>query len=81
MTSRKDTLARYFFCFLPRFRTEIGAPPNFCPKYQDVSDVLQQEVGEKFGVRQKTVLSLHRQKKKATPTNGIANEKKDKFKV
>jgi len=27
-----------------------------------VSDVLQQEVGEKFGVRQKTVLSLHRQK-------------------
>jgi hypothetical protein len=46
-----------------------------------VSDVLQQEVGEKFGVRQKTVLSLHRQKKKATPTNGIANEKKDKFKV
>ena len=70
------------FCLKkPRFRTEIGASPHFCPKYPEVSDVHQQEVGEKFGARQKTVLPLHRQKQKATPTNGIANEKKDKFKV
>jgi hypothetical protein len=30
-----------------------------------VSDVREQEVGEKFGMRQKTVLPLHRQKFKA----------------
>ena len=48
--------------FWPRFRTEIGAIFIVCPRLTGVSDTLLQEVGEKFGMRRKTVLPLHRQK-------------------
>jgi hypothetical protein len=62
------------------FRTENGGISCDCPKYTSVSDTLLQEVGRKFGMRVKTVLTLHRQKDKS-PTAERCGNKEKRFKI